>query len=68
MGPVVPGGEVEVVLRCGAKNVGLQATIVVIKLHPDSIKVYSPVEHGVISSIWVRALRRSGQVVLLAGV
>lgn len=68
LGPVVPGLEVEVRLRGGAGSERLQTAVVVVELHPDGVKGNGAVEHGVVRSIGVGALRRGSQVVLLGRV
>jgi len=59
--------QVKVVLCRRTHDERLKTTVVVIKLDPNGIEVHTAGEHGVIRSIRVGALRRSGQVVLLGG-
>lgn len=60
--PIVPGIEVEVV------RVGVDAAVVVVELHPNSVKGNSTIEHFLVRRVRERALRSRSQEVLLAGI
>lgn len=61
--PRVPRGEVEVVLRRGARDVALHAAVVVVELDLDEVEVHRARQHLVVRRVRVRALRRGAEVV-----
>ena len=63
LGPIIPSGEIEIVLGGAVRGIGLETAVIVVELHKDGIHRNGAVEHGVVGGIGVGALGRSGQVV-----
>ena len=64
--PVIPGCEVEVVLRVAAWDEGLETTVVVVELDEYGVEIDGSIEHGSICGVGVWTLWSGCEVVFLS--